>query len=271
MNTPLDTNSTPISAPTSLAGATSLNLMTPSQIAELSARIEANADLWIQCNRQTKATTSNSSKPTPSKTSTRSAGRPAKRIQNPLCGFIGPKTEYGRYPYFSQEIVEGIARLDWHDRPIGKGGSSKPLSVRSMMMILESLETITTEGVAAVIGTKERQAQRYVKAIELAISFLMKSRPKRLVFDMDLPEDEFVNAAYSRQLQDKPWELEAEMGPASAEDIAILRRDLGDDAFQDWVINAAYYEEDSFKDLPDAEKGRRGTGSSEAAAWGRRA
>lgn len=62
-------------------------------------------------------------------TAKRGRGRPTKIITNLFHGYIGPTTYYGQYPHFAMDILEGIARLDWHDRPIGSGGSSKPLSV----------------------------------------------------------------------------------------------------------------------------------------------
>lgn len=218
-------------------------LLSPSQLAALSARVGANADRIIQERRvKSGQSASKTEKERSAKTATTTKrGRPAKRIINHFAGLIGPTTAYGRYPYFAQEIVEGIARLDWHDRPIGKGGSPKPLSVRSLMVILEEAEEVTTERVAEIIGTKKRQAQRYVKAIELAMPFLMKSRPKRLIFEMELPEDEFVNAAYRQKLRETCLELQDDLPPPTPEDLAILRRDLGEDAFApDRGINAAY-------------------------------
>lgn len=118
-------------------------------------------------------------------TAKRVRGRPAKIIVNPFEGFIGPTTDYGQYPYFASDIIEGIARLDWHDRPIGKGGSSKPLSVKCLFGILAQLPKISAVSVEGFLGIGTRQAQRYVKAIELAMPFLMRSRPRCLASEMD--------------------------------------------------------------------------------------
>lgn len=112
-------------------------------------------------------------------------GRPTKIIANPFEGFIGPTTDYGQYPYFASDIIEGMARLDWHDRPIGKGGSSKPLSVKHLFGILAQLPEITAASVEDFLSIGVRQAQRYVKAIELAMPYLMKSRPSGLASEMD--------------------------------------------------------------------------------------
>ncbi|WNF45174.1 hypothetical protein RHP75_12325 [Pseudomonas sp. SG20056] len=222
-------------------------MLSAAQIAALSARVGSNADRAIQTLLAKSGQPAPRVKKQPAKPpKTTRRGRPAKRILNPFCELLGPTTAYGRYPFFTQEIIEGIARLDWHDRPIGMGGSSKPLSVRSLMVILETAEEVTADNVAAIIGTQTRQAQRYVKAIELAMPFLMKSRPKRLVFEMDLPEDEFVNAIYRQKLRETCSELLDDLPPPSLEDLAKLRQDLGEDAFYpDRGINAAYYKEDA--------------------------
>ncbi|WP_122448262.1 hypothetical protein [Pseudomonas viridiflava] len=118
-------------------------------------------------------------------TAKRGRGRPTKVIANPFEGFIGPTTDYGQYPYFASDIIEGIARLDWHDRAIGVGGSSKPLSVKHLFGILAQLPEITATDVGDFLSIGIRQAQRYVKAVELAMPYLMKSRPKCLAFEMD--------------------------------------------------------------------------------------
>ncbi|WP_282875808.1 hypothetical protein [Pseudomonas peli] len=121
-------------------------------------------------------------------TTERGRGRPPKVIFNPFEGFIGPTTGYGRYPYFASDIIEGIARLDWHDRPIEQGGSSKPLSVRRLFDILAQLPEVSAESVGSFLSTGRRQAQRYVKAIQLAMPYLMKARPAHLALEMDLGE-----------------------------------------------------------------------------------
>ncbi|MGE6793061.1 hypothetical protein ACQKFS_13690 [Pseudomonas guineae] len=114
----------------------------------------------------------------------RGRGRPTKIITNLFNGFIGPTTDYGQYPAFAMDILEGIARLDWHDRPIGSGGSSKPLSVKRLVAILAECESVSAAIVTAKFRLGLRQAQRYVKAIELAMPYLLKSRPDDLSHEM---------------------------------------------------------------------------------------
>lgn len=150
-------------------------------------------------------------------TAKRGRGRPTKIIVNPFEGFIGPTTDYGQYPYFASDIIEGIARLDWHDRAIGVGGSSKPLSVKRLVTILAEIEVVSAATVMTQFRLGLRQAQRYVKAIELAMPFLLKSRPDDLTHEMRYG---FLKDST------RPSEWEDELQPPSAEDLAKLHHDL---------------------------------------------
>ena len=150
-------------------------LLTPEQLAELDQRIEARA------NRLIAARTKSAPKPI-EKTTNR--GRPVKSICNPFFSFIGHGTTYERYPPFAMDIIEGIARLDWHDRPVGGGGKSMPLSVRNLTVILESLPVVSTTAVRELLRVEVRHSQRYVKAISLILHYMLKARPQTLVDEM---------------------------------------------------------------------------------------
>lgn len=115
--------------------------------------------------------------------------------------------------------MEGIARLDWHDRPIGNGGSSKPLSVRHLADVLANLHVITTVSIMGALGIGTRHAQRYVKAIELAIPFLLASRPENLIQEML-----HGTATIYRWIQ---WE-DNELSPPSPDRLGKLQHDLRD-------------------------------------------
>ncbi|WP_053092295.1 hypothetical protein [Pseudomonas putida] len=146
----------------------------------------------------------------------RGRGRPTKIINNLLCGFIGPTTDYGQYPHFAMDILEGIARLDWHDRSIGSGGSSKPLSVKRLVAILAELEVVSAANVMTQYRLGLRQAQRYVKAIELAMPYLLKSRPDELIHEM--------RYGFLKTSRVNEWEDPGE--PPSPEVLAKLHHDL---------------------------------------------
>lgn len=145
-------------------------------------------------------------------------GRPSKIVVNPFESFIGPSTEYGQYPYFASDIVEGIARLDWHDRPTSQGGSSKPLSVKRLFGILAQLPEVTAKSVGTFLRISTRHAQRYVKAVELAMPYLIQSRPRCLAAEMDLGEIPMM----------RPNEWTDELESPSPQVLAKLHYDLRD-------------------------------------------
>lgn len=228
-------------------------MLNPEEIQELSHRCKANADRLIAqrlAKNKSKSARSDSCISNPKTATDNRRGRPPKQFQNPFFGFLGKTSDVERYPHFSADIMEGIARLDWHDRSIGQGGSSKPLSLRSLMLILENLEAITSSGVGNLLDIQARHSQRYVKAIELAMPYLMKSRPPSLIYKMDLPDDEPVSAERQRNRLDAAPVIESQSVTPTHEELAILRRDLGDDAFAPgYLINAAYYKETTV-DIP---------------------
>lgn len=171
------------SIPESKPSAISSKLLTPAELAKLDARISANADQWLKDNApKAKSTTERMPKS--------NRGRQPKIIDNPFYGFIGCTTYWERYPVFAMDIIEGVVRLDWHNRPIGEGGKSMPLSVRSIAVILESLPVISNEAVEDLLQLGERHARRYFKAMQLIIPGMMGSRPQSLRYEMDGIEPE---------------------------------------------------------------------------------
>lgn len=199
-----------LNSPTATESHPSTNLLSPAELEALNARISANADKWL----------ANNAPKTRSKTERKlksNRGAKPKMIENPFYGFIGCTTHWGRYPVFALDIIEGVARLDWHDRPTGIGGKSMPLSVRSLVVILESLPAITNETVEDLLQLRERHARRYVKAIELIIPRMMESRPQSLINEMEGIEPEPKSCA---------WEDWDEVCTPSAEELAKLHYDL---------------------------------------------
>ncbi|AZO83697.1 hypothetical protein BOO88_10530 [Stutzerimonas stutzeri] len=188
------------------------NLLTSAELEALDARIAANADKWLLDNApklKEKARIDRAPK--------RATGRKPKSIDNPFFGFIGCTTYWGRYPVFALDTIEGVARFDWHDRPIGVGGKSMPLSVRDLAVILESLAIVTTEAVMDILQLGDRHATRYVKAIELIIPWMMSERPRLLYREMEGIESEPKPCA---------WEDQDELIVPSAEELAQLHYDL---------------------------------------------
>lgn len=200
---PTDTAATTKSLSTS-------DLLSPAELEALNARIAASADQWLADN------TPNAKTKLPRKPKSTRGPKP-KVIENPFYGFIGCTTYWGRYPVFALDIIEGIARLDWHDRPIGIGGKSMLLSVRSLAVTLESLPIVTNEAVEDLLQLGARHARRYVKAIELILPRMMKSRPQSLLNEMEAIEPEPKACE---------WEDCDDVCAPSAEELAKLHYDL---------------------------------------------
>ncbi|WP_019411194.1 helix-turn-helix domain-containing protein [Pseudomonas psychrophila] len=188
------------------------DLLSPAELKAMSVRFEANAAQWLTENAPTAiATTTTMRKPKSG------LGRKPKSIVNPFYGFVGCTTHLGRYPVFAMDIIEGIARLDWHDRDIDVGGKSMPLSVRNLVLILESLSIVTNEVVEDLLQLRERHARRYVKAIELIMPWMMKSRPQDLINEMEGIEPE---------PEASEWDDGDNLHKPSAEELAKLHYDM---------------------------------------------
>lgn len=186
------------------------NLLSRSELVALDAHIGANASKWLEDNAPAaRARITQKTKGT--------RGRKAKVIPNPFFGYIGCFTCWGRYPVFALDIIEGVARLDWHDRPVESGGRSMPLSVRNLSVILESLPFVTNEAVQDLLQLGDRHARRYVKAIELIIPWMMKNRPGSLLEDME---------GIKAEPQACSWEDCHESSTPSPEELAKLHYDL---------------------------------------------
>ncbi|WBM33656.1 helix-turn-helix domain-containing protein [Pseudomonas sp. NY11382] len=192
------------------------NLLTATELHALDTRIAANA------HRLLIKQTPNFETGQPSKQKSTRGPKP-KVITNPFFGFIGWDTRWGRYPGFAMDIIEGIARLDWHDRPIGVGGKSMPLSVRSLVRVLEILPAIHNEAIEETLQLKPRHSRRYFKAIKLIIPRMMNSRPRLLIHEMD---GTCPDAIAIPKVSTHDWEDCDDANPPDPEVLARLHYDL---------------------------------------------
>ncbi|QNI03069.1 hypothetical protein HXW73_09080 [Halomonas sp. SH5A2] len=71
----------------------------------------------------------------------------------------------------ASDILSGIANLDNQRR----NGRSLPLNKISSYVILQELDAISTRKVKELLDVNDRQAQKYVKACEIALPFLARS------------------------------------------------------------------------------------------------
>lgn len=190
------------------------SLFSESELKVLNNRIAANADKWLGEKVQKNKDASKVKNPLQQKSN---IGRKSAVVMNPFSEFIGPTTYWERYPAFAMDIIEGIARLDWHDRPIGVGGKSMPLSVRRIVDILERLPIVTNDAVKALLDLEKKHAGRYVKSIKLIVPHMMKSRPISLYNEME-----------GIELEPSPstWKDSEEIIAPSPEALAKLHYDL---------------------------------------------
>lgn len=172
-------------------------MFTPFQLAAISMEIAANADRLIAAHQNKRRSPA---RPARKENPNERRGRPTKKIINPFAGHIGPATEYERYPDFIMDVVQGIARLDWHNRKENSTDTSKPLSVRLLVDLLAFVDEISTSKVIGYSGLGLRHAQRYVKAIELMMPHLLASRPERLIEVMDSDGSQKQCPAYLRRM-----------------------------------------------------------------------
>jgi hypothetical protein len=185
-------------------------LLTVAELSALDIRLAANAERWLEKNLP--ITKSKSTR----KPKTNRGPKP-KVLQNPFFGFIGRTTVWGRYPVFALDVMEGVIRLEWHNRVEGVGGKSTPLALSRIILILESLPLVSNEKVEDLLQLGERHARRYFKAIEIILPAMMAARPKSLIEEMELTEPD-----------PKPceWEDRFEACQPSAEALEKLHYDL---------------------------------------------
>lgn len=185
-------------------------LLTSAELNALDIHLAANAERWLRTNLPI-AKCRNSLKPKSDR------GPKPKVLRNPFWGFIGCTTDRGRYPAFALDVMEGVIRLDWHNRPEGVGGKSMPLALSRIVLILESLPFVSNENVAELLQLEERHARRYFKAIEIILPAMMAARPNTLIEEMEHTEPD---------PQPCEWEDRYEACQPSADTLEKLRYDL---------------------------------------------
>jgi hypothetical protein len=158
---------------------TRTEMLSVAEIAALDARFSENANTWLLDNAPS------AHRESVGREVKRDTGRKPNAIVNPFFGFIGCMTDWTRYPAFASDIIEGVARLDWHGRDVDVGGKSMPLSVRAIGVILESLPIVTTEAVMDLLRMGDRHARRYRLAMEMIVSRMMDWRPRLLIAEME--------------------------------------------------------------------------------------
>mgnify|MGYP003591304818 CR=1 FL=1 len=106
------------------------------------------------------------------------------------------KDDYDTWPLWIDDIVSGVARLDWYgDRP-----NQLPLSTVSIIRCFIFLEEISTETVMQLLEVKKSQAKLYVKACSLSYVFLKRSLEDENILKMRYPRWSIASEAHGMKL-----------------------------------------------------------------------
>ena len=81
------------------------------------------------------------------------------------------KEDADTWPLFIDDIVSGVARLDWY----GEREQQIPLSTKAIIKCFLYLDTISTESVAVLLELGERMARKYSAACRIAYPLLKRS------------------------------------------------------------------------------------------------
>ncbi|SEI69307.1 helix-turn-helix domain-containing protein [Pseudomonas sp. NFACC07-1] len=148
-------------------------MLTQEQLSIIDKEVSGKADAWLS--RNLKLTQVGEAQQPKS-----NRGPKPAMLENPFYGYVGTTTDYGKYPEFAIDVIEGVARLDWYS----KKERNIPLSVSKLCMILESQQVVSNQTIQDQFQFDKRHAQRYFKAIELALPRMMACRPQRLNDEM---------------------------------------------------------------------------------------
>ena len=92
-------------------------------------------------------------------------------IRQDFCEEWFGRDEPSVWPLWIDDIVSGIARLDWY----GEREQQIPLSTSSIIQCFIHLDEISTRNIQELLNMGKRQAERYNKACRLAHPFLKRS------------------------------------------------------------------------------------------------
>lgn len=98
------------------------------------------------------------------------------------------KDEQDTWPVWIDDIVSGVARLDWY----GNKPTQIPLSTLNIIKCFLFLKEISTESVMELLEMKKSQAKLYVKACTLSYRFLKSSLEDKEILRMKYPRQTIV-------------------------------------------------------------------------------
>lgn len=109
-------------------------------------------------------------------------------IKRDFCDHWYGRDEPDTWPVWIDDIVSGVARLDWYgDKP-----NQIPLSTTNIIKCFLFLNEISTDSVIELLEVKKSQASLYVKACTLSYSFLKRSLEDKEVLRVKYPRQSIV-------------------------------------------------------------------------------
>lgn len=101
---------------------------------------------------------------------------------------------YGRdeptiWPLWIDDIVSGVARLDWY----GEREQQIPLSSSKIIQCFLHLDEISTENIQDLFDMGKRQAERYNKACRICYPFLKRSLESERIKKTTYPQVTIVS------------------------------------------------------------------------------
>jgi hypothetical protein len=122
-------------------------------------------------------------------------------IKDEFCEHWYGKDEPDTWPVWIDDIVSGVARLDWY----GDKVDQIPLSTTNIIKCFLFLNEITTGNVMELLEMKKSQASLYVKACTLCYRFLKRSLEDKELLRMKYPRQSIVSEQQGIELgYDKP-------------------------------------------------------------------
>lgn len=111
------------------------------------------------------------------------------------------KDEGDTWPVWIDDIVSGVARLDWY----GDREQQIPLATTKIIKCYLWLEEFTTENIMELLEAGRKMAQRYLKACQLCYPFFKKSLANFNIWSMHYPRQSIVSVQQGLDLGYSPY------------------------------------------------------------------
>lgn len=117
-------------------------------------------------------------------------------IKEAFCDQWWGRDDYDVWPVWIDDIVSGIARLDWY----GDRDNQVPLSTSNIIKCFVFLDEISTQTVMELLSIKKSQASLYVKACALCYRFFKKSLADPKVLALKYPRRSVVSEMHGIEM-----------------------------------------------------------------------